>query len=51
VTRVLQTAPQTLALLRERGAEVHVLETRAAVERYNALAKSRPVGGLFHSTC
>jgi hypothetical protein len=48
---VLQTTAQTLALLRERGVEVHVLETRAAVERYNALARSRPVGGLFHSTC
>jgi hypothetical protein len=48
---VLQTAPQTLELLRERGIPVHVLETRAAVELYNKLAKDQAVGGLFHSTC
>lgn len=48
---VLQTAPETLELLRSRGTAVHVLETRAAVELYNRLAKDQPVGGLFHSTC
>lgn len=47
----LQTCAETLELLRERGIEVHVEETRAAVELYNRLAESRPVGGLFHSTC
>ncbi|MEU9859586.1 Mth938-like domain-containing protein [Streptomyces sp. NPDC047971] len=48
----LGVAPPTLELLREAGVDVHVDETPAAVERYNALiAGSRPVGGLFHSTC
>jgi hypothetical protein len=48
----LLTAPETLDLLRERGVEVHVEETRAAVQRYNELAEQGlPVGGLFHSTC
>jgi hypothetical protein len=48
---VLKTCPETLQLLHDRGVVVHVLETRAAVERYNALADSQAVGGLFHSTC
>ena len=48
---VLQTCPETLDLLRARGVEVYVEETRAAVQLYNRLADTRPVGGLFHSTC
>lgn len=48
---VLQTCPETLEMLEERGIEVHVAETRQAVKLYNELACSRPVGGLFHSTC
>ena len=48
---VLQTCPETLELLRQSGVEVHVEETRAAVQLYNRLADTRPVGGLFHSTC
>jgi hypothetical protein len=48
----LLTAPDTMDLLRERGVEVHVEETKAAVRRYNDLAEhGLPVGGLFHSTC
>jgi hypothetical protein len=47
----LQTCPETLALLKERDIEVYVEETKAAVERYNTLAATTPVGGLFHSTC
>jgi hypothetical protein len=47
----LQTMPETVAHLEENGIEVHVLETRAAVELYNRLTESVPVGGLFHSTC
>ncbi|WP_329252106.1 Mth938-like domain-containing protein [Actinoallomurus sp. NBC_01490] len=47
----LGTCPETLDLLRGRNIEVHVEETRKAVELYNHLAASRPVGGLFHSTC
>ena len=48
---VLQTCPETLALLRERGVAVHVEETRTAVALYNKLAEDTLVGGLFHSTC
>jgi hypothetical protein len=48
---VLQTCPETLDMLKDEGVEVVVEETRAAVERYNALAETTPVGGLFHSTC
>jgi hypothetical protein len=48
----LQTRPDTLDLLRERGVTVHVEETKAAVKRYNDLAEQgEAVGGLFHSTC
>jgi hypothetical protein len=48
---VLQTCPETLDLLRERGIAVHIEETRAAVALYNQLAQLHNVGGLFHSTC
>ena len=48
----LRTRPATLSLLRRRGIDVHVEETKAAVKRYNDLAEQGvPVGGLFHSTC
>jgi len=47
----LEVDPATLRLLEERGVEVHVAETTEAVRIYNELAATRPVGGLFHSTC
>ena len=47
----LQTCPETFAWLEARGIETHVEETRAAVRLYNELAKTRAVGGLFHTTC
>lgn len=48
----LEVDPRTLALLDERGVEVHVAETTAAVSIYNELATaSEPVAGLFHFTC
>lgn len=47
----LQVCPETLEFLRDRRVEVHVEETRAAVELYNRLARNQAVGGLFHSTC
>ncbi len=49
--QALRVCAETLDLLRDRGIEVHVAETREAVELYNRLAKSEAVGGLFHSTC
>lgn len=49
---VLQTCPETIELLERSGIEVHVAETAAAAEIYNALAAAgKKVGGLFHSTC
>jgi hypothetical protein len=47
----LQTMPETRKLLEDNGIEVHIEETTAAVELYNKLAHTKPVGGLFHSTC
>jgi len=47
----LQTCPETLQLLKDKGIRVHVEETQAAAELYNRLAESEMVGGLFHSTC
>lgn len=48
---VLQTCPETLQLLQNKGITVYVEETRKAVELYNLLAEDKLVGGLFHSTC
>ena len=48
---MLQTCPETLRLLKDKGIGVHVEETRKAAGLYNRLAESEPVGGLFHSTC
>jgi hypothetical protein len=47
----LQVCPETLEVLAEKGIEVEVMQTKAAVERFNELRESMPVGGLFHSTC
>lgn len=47
----LKTCQETLDFLAASGAEIHMEETTAAVAIYNSLARSRPVGGLFHSTC
>jgi hypothetical protein len=49
--RALHTAPETIRLLEDRGVPYHIEETRRAVELYNELAETQPVGGLFHSTC
>ena len=49
--RRLQVMPETLAWLRGKGLEAVVLPTVEAVERYNELRETTPVGGLFHSTC
>jgi hypothetical protein len=47
----LEIDPSTGDYLEERGVEVHIAETNEAVDLYNDLAETRPVGGLFHSTC
>ena len=51
VNERLHVMPDTLSWLDDRGVEVHVLQTEAAAERYNALREEAAVGGLFHSTC
>jgi len=43
--------PTDVQELIEHGIKVEVLQTEAAVERFNELRESVPVGGLFHSTC
>lgn len=48
---MLETMPATRAMLGRAGIEVHVEETKKAAERYNQLARTHSVGGLFHSTC
>jgi hypothetical protein len=48
----LQTAPETIELLKQRGVPFHIEETKVAVTLYNRLADGgQQVGGLFHSTC
>ncbi len=47
----LQVCPETLKVLAEKGIEVEVLQTEAAVKRFNELRETVPTGGLFHSTC
>ncbi len=49
---VLQTAVETINLLKGRDVPFHLEETKAAVMLYNRLAETgEQVGGLFHSTC
>jgi hypothetical protein len=47
----LQVCPETLEVLVNKGIAVEVLQTETAIERFNELRESVPVGGLFHSTC
>ena len=47
----LQVCPETLEVLSKRDIQVEVLQTEAAVERFNELRENIAVGGLFHSTC
>ncbi len=51
VWKRLGVCPETLTLLQEKGVAVEVLQTEAAVTRYNVLRETARVGGLFHSTC
>lgn len=48
----LQTMPETVAMLEKQGITVHVLQTEAAVAKYNELCEANEaVGALIHSTC
>lgn len=47
----VQTSPETIRFLEQRGIAFHVKATKEAVDIYNKLAETEAVGGLFHSTC
>ncbi len=47
----LEVPRETLEFLKDRQIEAHVLPTAEAVQLYNQLAVSEPVGGVFHTTC
>ena len=47
----LQSAPKPWRFLAKNGIKAEILQTEAAVERFNELSERMPVGGLFHSTC
>ncbi|SMO41263.1 Mth938-like domain-containing protein [Fodinibius sediminis] len=47
----LQTSRKTENYLKERNIPYHVLETEAAVQKYNQLREEQPAGALIHSTC
>lgn len=47
----LETCPETLVLLEQRGIATHVLQTEDAVRLYNSLCSGEKVGALIHSTC
>lgn len=49
----LKVMDETLQWLDQQGVEVEVMESRAAVRRYNELVKKgdKRVGALIHSTC
>jgi len=49
--KLLQVPISTIEYLQDRDIEVHLAETREAVQIYNDLVETTTVGGLFHSTC
>jgi hypothetical protein len=51
VDEKLYTMPETLVYLQEQGIETYVLQTEAAIQKYNELCESHRVAALIHSTC
>ena len=53
IWRRLQVCPETLEFLAKNGILLkwQILQTEAAVDRFNELREDIAVGGLFHSTC
>jgi len=47
----LHVPRETLEFLKQRQIAAHVLPTQHAVARYNKLAQTEWVGGLFNTTC
>ena len=51
VDEQLQVCPETLQMLEQKGIRAYVLQSEAAIERYNELRQAERVGALIHSTC
>lgn len=51
VWKRLGVCPETLEVLAKNGVAFEVMQTEAAVKRFNEFRERLPVGGLFHSTC
>lgn len=48
----LETCDETVQMLKSKGIECHVEETKRAVELFNQLTRQgKRVGGVFHTTC
>ena len=47
----LLTCPETVGMLAAKSIPTHILQTEAAIERYNALCETERVGALIHATC
>ena len=49
---MLHTCPETEQMLRAKGIEYHIEETKQAVALFNTfMQQGKRVGGIFHSTC
>ncbi len=49
--RRLKVRDETLAWLKDQDVGYRVLETTKAIEKYNGMCATEPVGALIHSTC
>jgi hypothetical protein len=49
--KCLHVPRETLDFLKEREVVAHVLPIAEAVQLYNQLTETEPVGGLFHTQC
>lgn len=47
----LKVQKEVVEKLESEGIIIHILKTREAVNLYNDLSKSEPVGALIHTTC
>jgi|SRR5699024_1387497 len=51
INRRLQISEKAKTYLDDHGVEYFIMQTEEAVEKYNKLRRSAPVGSLIHSTC
>ena len=47
----LQVTEEARKMLEDQGIDYYILETSEAINKYNHLCKTQPVGALIHSTC